>query len=67
MAKWNQEIQNVDYRMGELKNQEKNPFLFQHKHIQWIILIILIYFRSIFKYNIADYYIKSHTTREWVN
>ena len=31
MAKWNQEIQNVDYRMGELKTQEKDPFLFQHK------------------------------------
>ena len=42
MAKWNQEIQNVDYRMGELKNQEKGPFLFQHNQHKPIHLITFI-------------------------
>ena len=66
MAKRNQEIQNVDYRMGKLKNQEKDPFLFrnnQHKPIHFIYSL----FRSIFKYNILDYYIKTRAAREWVS
>ena len=57
MAKWNQEIQNVDYRMGKLKNQEGTHFFFninQHKPNQRSIFTL---FRSIFKYNIVDYYI----------
>jgi hypothetical protein len=43
MAKWNQEIQNVDYRMGELKNQEGTHFYFNinlHKPIRIISFII---------------------------